>query len=235
MILVVRKFSKRLVRLYSVKEITDFYIPGERLVKPSAPGSGKSKVGLASLLWWHPTAKTSKPFPWYSALDPCPIQWHGIKEIERGTAMTMTDLTRPTRRTDLRIYTLNARSLCSNAQVSTLIKYDIIGVSETKRDEAALCDLVEGGPAYTLSKSRKRGSEKSLLGPAQLTLLKNGTPMYPMYPMYLNVLNVYRLIFWKRQWQVMLKDSFTRRLSSYFPKNVSETTCLSSYCLWVKG
>ena len=78
--------------------------------------------------------------------------------------MTVTDLTRPTRRTDLRIYTLDARSLCSNAQVSTLIKYDIIGVSETKRDEAALCDLVEGGPAYTLSKSRNVSRAKDLIG-----------------------------------------------------------------------
>jgi len=61
---------------------------------------------------------------------------------------------RPTRRTDLRICTFNARSLCSNVQLSTLIseakriKYDIIGISETKRKEPLTATWSDGTGVY---------------------------------------------------------------------------------------
>lgn len=61
---------------------------------------------------------------------------------------------RPTRRTDLRICTFNARSLCSNVQLSTLIsettriKYDVIGVSETKRKKPLTATWSDGTGIY---------------------------------------------------------------------------------------
>uniref|UniRef100_A0A914W842 Uncharacterized protein n=1 Tax=Plectus sambesii TaxID=2011161 RepID=A0A914W842_9BILA len=60
----------------------------------------------------------------------------------------------PTRRVDLRLCTFNARSLCANSQLSLLmdecqrVKFDVIGLSETKRKEPLTATWRDGSGVF---------------------------------------------------------------------------------------
>uniref|UniRef100_A0A914XC87 Endonuclease/exonuclease/phosphatase domain-containing protein n=1 Tax=Plectus sambesii TaxID=2011161 RepID=A0A914XC87_9BILA len=60
----------------------------------------------------------------------------------------------PTRRVDLRLCTFNTRSLCANSQLSLLmdecqrVKFDVIGLSETKRKEPLTATWRDGSGVF---------------------------------------------------------------------------------------
>uniref|UniRef100_A0A914VPA2 Endonuclease/exonuclease/phosphatase domain-containing protein n=1 Tax=Plectus sambesii TaxID=2011161 RepID=A0A914VPA2_9BILA len=60
----------------------------------------------------------------------------------------------PTRRVDLRLCTFNARLLCANSQLSLLmdecqrVKFDVIGLSETKRKEPLTATWRDGSGVF---------------------------------------------------------------------------------------
>uniref|UniRef100_A0A914X019 Uncharacterized protein n=1 Tax=Plectus sambesii TaxID=2011161 RepID=A0A914X019_9BILA len=60
----------------------------------------------------------------------------------------------PTRRVDLRLCTFNTRLLCANSQLSLLmdecqrVKFDVIGLSETKRKEPLTATWRDGSGVF---------------------------------------------------------------------------------------